>query len=155
MKVTVWCNRKLNSSVLKTGTALANMLRFPRARLPCLILESKLLLCGCVPMFLFLQCSPVQTWDNCSWKLLFHGSLALDVSFVAFSSWLWVREGLGIRGVILRSALKTSERMGDLQSPMLIEQYNFRFSSCDGRENRIIWTLQKLFIDFLWVGMCL
>ena len=33
-----------------------------------------------------------------------------------------MQEGLGIRGVLLRSAFKRSESMGDLYSPMFTEQ---------------------------------
>lgn len=148
MKVTVWCNRKLNSSVLKTSTALANMLRFCRARLPCLILESKFCVdvsqCSC---FFKLQFSPVQTSETTALGAAFSWILSIKCSFMAFGSWLWMQEGLGIRGIILRSALKTSERMGDLQSPVFIEHYDFWLSSCDGRENRIIWHVAGTLID--------
>lgn len=60
-----------------------------------------------------------------------------------------MQEGLGIGGVILKSALKTSEGMGNLQSPMFIEQCNFWLSFCSGGENRIIWTLQELSKTFV------
>lgn len=125
MKVTVWCNRKLNSSVLKTGTALASMLRFHHAGLPRLMLVSKLLLCGCVSLFVFLQTSVFtskDSRDNYPPEAAFSWISSLKCSSVAFSSWLWVQEGLGIRGVLWLSAFKTSENMGDLQSPMFIEQ---------------------------------
>lgn len=122
MKVTVWCNRKLNSSVLKTGTALANMLRFHHARLPCLILESKSLFCGCVSMFLFLQASDFT--NRLLRQLLLESAFSwiLGVKCSSVASLLWMQESLGIRGAVLRSALKISESMGDLQSPTFIEQ---------------------------------
>lgn len=122
MKVTVWCNRKLNSSVLKTGTALANMLRFHHARLLCLILESKSLFCGCISMFLFLQTSAFT--NRLLRQLLLEAAFSwiLSVKCSSVASLLWMQEGLGIRAVALRSALKASESMDDLQSPVFIEQ---------------------------------
>lgn len=88
---------------------------------------------GCVQIsfvWMFLTVPVLQTSvftskdsrDNYPWEAAFSWVLSLKCSSVAFSSWLWMQEGLGIRGVLLRSAFKRSEIMGDLQSPMFIEQ---------------------------------
>lgn len=155
LKVTVWCNRKLNSSVLKTGAALASMLRFHHARLLCLMLVSKSLSCGCVSLFLFLQTLVFiskDSWDN--YPQVFPCILSLKCSSVVFISWLWMQEGLGSRGVLLRSAFNRWPAVfyvyRTVHSP-----YKFWLSFCGGRENRIIWHVAGTFIGCLWVGMCL
>lgn len=118
LKVTVWCNGKLNSSVLKTGAALASMLRFHHARLLCLMLVSKSFLCGCVSLFLFLQTLVFISkdfWDN--YPQVFHVSWVLNVVLGSSLHDYECKRVLGVE-VSFWEVLSTD----DLQYSMFIEQ---------------------------------